>query len=649
MIARMKKVSLIGERTALKDVIDTLKATGNFQITFYKSTGTDLDPADLQAKQTLTNQINTISGVLTYLNADSKTLAMTYRDLKGVAKKQAKIDKLVAKLEDDRLQTNNLKSQIAHNQSNIDALTPFAELPIAANLLKNTRSAFVLAGIMSARNLTRFQNDIDTKDFICETYPTAHGELIVVLTGDLENLPIANTILDYEFRAFPANQTFPCTPKEQIAKLTAENQTLTAQITALHQKHQPTVADINLLKTYYDYLLNELDTLEILTATIQTKSCFVVHGWIPGKMADQFTQLIHATNKNIVIDIKDATETDNPPAAMHNSRVVAPYNSITNMYGAPGRTDLDPNPFVAFFYFFFFGMMFGDVAYGLLLSIVTACILIFKKPQGGTRQMMALFLMGGISAAAWGLLFNSFFGMNLPSFIMPRTMLNLLENDATLFFALSLYLGVIQIMVGTLLNVINLLRQKRWLESLTKALPHFVLFVGLTLAFPTLISKLITLDYAFMAWFQPLMLPGVWLLLVGFAGIVLFNGLGKNFGGYLISMFSGAYKIVNYFSDILSYARLFGVGLVGCVIAYVANYLFGMFASIGFVGIILGAVVAVIFHAINIGLGLLSTYIHNARLQFVEFFGKFYEGSGTAFTPLGSKLRYTRILGNACI
>lgn len=649
MIARMKKVSLMGARTDLKKVIDTLKATGSFQITFYKSTGTDLDAADLATKNQLTTRLSTVGGLLNYLKADHKTLTMTYADLQKVVKKQAKLDKIINRLEQAKIRTTELQSTKNHNLDTIVTLTPFAALPITADLLHHTRRTFVLAGLLSARDLTRFQNDLNTTDFIIETYPAAHGNVIVVMTGDLENLPIAETILDYDFTPFPANQTFPRTPQAQIDYLTAQNAALDAQIAAVTKQAQITNADLNLLKTYYDYLLNELDTLAILSATIQTKTCFVVHGWLPEKLQDKFTALIQATSKNIVIELKDATATDNPPAAVHNTRVVAPYNSITAMYGAPGRTDLDPNPFVAFFYFLFFGMMFGDVAYGLLLSLITGAILIFKKPQGGTRQMMALFLMGGLSAALWGLLFNSFFGLNLPSFLMPRTLMNPIENDATLFFALSLYLGVIQIMVGTLLNVINLLRQKQFTAALLKGLPHFVLFLGLTLSFPTLISTLITLNYPFMAWFKPLMLPGVIIMLVGFAGIVLFNGLGRKFGGYLIGMFSGAYKIVNYFSDILSYARLFGVGLVGCVIAYVANYLFGMFASLGFIGIILGAVVAVIFHAINIGLGLLSTYIHNARLQFVEFFGKFYEGSGTAFTPLGSKLRYTRILGSACI
>ncbi|MCQ2381938.1 MAG: hypothetical protein MJ054_01395 [Clostridia bacterium] len=360
----------------------------------------------------------------------------------------------------------------------------------------------------------------------------------------------------------------------------------------------------------------------------------------------QHTQLIYKTDKNITINLQDATTTDNPPALIRNSPLIAPYNAITMMYGAPSRNDIDPNPFVAIFYFLFFGSMFGDLGYGLLLSVITAVILLLKRPEGGTRQLMALFCMGGLSAALWGLLFNSFFGLNLPTFLMERTIIDPLGKDATFFFALSLYLGVIQITVGNLLNFINQLRLKQKITAWFKALPNFVMFVGLTLSFPALIQKIIPLNYAIVNWYEPLLIPGLVVIAIGFTGIVLFNGLGQRFGGYVLGMFSGAYKLVNYFSDILSYARLFGVGLVGCVIAYVANFLCSMFAGAGAVGIIFGVIVAVLFHALNIALSLLSAYIHNARLQFVEFFGKFYEGTGTPFVPMANKLRYVRIKGD---
>lgn len=643
MIEKMKKVSLVGERTALKKIIDTLKATNNFQITFYKSNTNSLSPEDNALKNQFNAELNRVTNVLNYLQSNNKTLTMSYADLKSVTKKQKQIQTLLTKFEQAKIKATDLQTQINLNQSTIDNLQKFRDLPVPANLLKSTKHTFVLAGLISIADFTRFTNDLDTKDFLYETYPTVNKQLLVVITGDAENYPIAETIFDYHFTQFPTHYDFERTPAAQISELNQQNEVLNAELTAHANSLRPTAEQINLLKTYYDYLLNEIDTLEILSATIQTKYCFVVHGWIPTRTANEFTALINKTDKNIAITLQDATATDTPPALVHNSKLVAPYNMITMMYGAPGRNDIDPNPFVAFFYFLFFGAMFGDLGYGLLLSVITAVILLVKRPQDGTRQLIALFCMGGISAALWGLLFNSCFGLNLPTFIMHRTLIDPLGNDATFFFALSLYLGVIQITVGNLLNFINQLRIKQYLVGWCKALPNFVMFIGLTLAFPALIQKIIPLDYAVVDWFQPLMLPGLIITIVGFVAIVLGNGIGQRFGGYLLGMFSGSYKLVNYFSDILSYARLFGVGLVGCVIAYVANFLCGMFAGIGFIGILLGGIVAILFHALNIALSLLSAYIHNARLQFVEFFGKFYEGSGTPFVPMASKLRYARI------
>lgn len=649
MIAKMKKVSLVGERTALKKIIDTLKADGNFQITFYKNNNNALSPDEMALKNTYHNELKRVTNLLNYLQVDHHAFNLTYQALKNVTKKQAQIEALLTQLEQAKIETTDLQTQINLNQTTITELEKFRDLPFAAHLLKPTKNTFLLAGLLSAANFARFTNDIDTKDFIYETYPTAHKNLLVVMTGDIEQQPIAETIFSYGLTQFPTHYTFECTPLAQIESLAQQNKNLENTITKIIQNNRLTTDQINLLKTYHDYLLNEIDTCEILTATIQTKLCFVIHGWIPARTAATFTQLIHQTDKNVVVTLQDATATDTPPALVHNTPLVVPYHAITMMYGAPGRNDIDPNPFVALFYFFFFGAMFGDLGYGLLLSVVTAIILCFRRTKTNTRQLLALFCMGGISAALWGLLFNSCFGLNLPTFMMQRTIINPLGNDATLFFALSLYLGVIQIMVGNLLNTINQFRLRHYLDGCCKALPNLIMFIGLTLAFPSLIQKLIPLDYTVVNWFQPLLMPGLIITIIGFAAVVLLNGIGHRIGGYVLGIFSGAYKMVNYFSDILSYARLFGVGLVGCVIAYVANFLCSMLSSFGVIGLICGGIIAVLFHALNIALSLLSAYIHNARLQFVEFFGKFYQGSGAPFTPLTSKLSYTRIQNGTCI
>jgi V/A-type H+-transporting ATPase subunit I len=329
-----------------------------------------------------------------------------------------------------------------------------------------------------------------------------------------------------------------------------------------------------------------------------------------------------------------------------NTAIVAPYSAITAMYGLPSRTDIDPNPFVAFFYFLFFGIMFGDIGYGVLLFVITAAILLFKRPKNGTKNMMALFLMGGISAALWGIVFGSFFGTTLFESITPA-IIDPME-DAVWFLAMSLYLGVFQILVGTLLNFYNRLRLGRIGDAFMGALPRFVLFCGLAMVFPTIIGGLLgltaTAKHAVVDWFAPLAFPGTITTLVGVAGIAIFNGHAKkSIGGKIMGSMAGLYGLVNYFGDILSYARLFGVGLAGSVIGFVANHLAGMFINMGIIGIPFGLIIAVFFHAINIGLGLLSAYVHDARLQFIEFFGKFYSGEGKPFAPLTGKLRYIRI------
>jgi V/A-type H+-transporting ATPase subunit I len=383
---------------------------------------------------------------------------------------------------------------------------------------------------------------------------------------------------------------------------------------------------------------------------MQTKECFIVNGWIPARNKSKFTNLIERTNSQIVIKITEAADTDNPPVLTHNNPIVAPFGSVTAMYGAPGRTDIDPNPFVAFFYFLFFGVMFGDAGYGILLFVLTCGILCVKKPTGGMKQMMALFMICGISAVLWGIIFNSFFGVainsaNFIGAIMPTAILDPMAN-ATLFLALTLYFGIIQILVGLLLNVYNLIRIGKTKDALLGALPHFILFCGLAMAFPKAIGGLLGIKSPLVDWFAPLVFPGAIVTLVGIAGIIIFNGRNKKgVAGKLTGALSGAYGLINYFGDILSYARLFGVGLAGTVIAYVANFMAGMFIDMGILGIPFGIIIAAAFHAINIGLGLLSAYVHDARLQFIEFFGKFYEGSGKPFAPLGSSLRYTRIKG----
>ena len=181
MLTKMKKVSLVGERTALKQVLDTLKANGNFQISFYKNGNTPLSAEDAANKTHYAAELNRVTGVLNYIHANDKPIMLTYSALKNVTKQHKQIETLLTQLEKAKIAATDQQTRINLNSTTIENLQPYRDLPIPANLLQSTKTTFVLAGLISSHNFTRFTNDIDTKDFLYETYPTAHQNLLVVI------------------------------------------------------------------------------------------------------------------------------------------------------------------------------------------------------------------------------------------------------------------------------------------------------------------------------------------------------------------------------------------------------------------------------------------------------------------------------------
>ena len=391
---------------------------------------------------------------------------------------------------------------------------------------------------------------------------------------------------------------------------------------------------IRMLKTYNDYLYNELDTDKVMQGVLSTEKNYILNGWFIASEEKKLEKVINGVPGYVKIKIEEPLKTDNPPSLVRNNKVIAPYESITNLYSPPSKNDLDPNIFVALFYFIFFGIMIGDIGYGIIMFVAAALFLLFYKPKKGMKDLVMIICMGGVSAIIWGVFFGSFFGLEgaggsptfLPSVIDPI-------NDALTFLIFTLGVGVVHIVFGLVLKFANLVRQKRFIDAICDSLFRITLFVGLILVAVSMFLEV-----------ESLSMPGI-IVAVASAGLIFLTAgrNGKGIFGKLAGGFGGLYSLVNYVSDILSYARLFGLGLVGAVIAMVANIIAGMLFGIPIIGIPIGILVALVFHAFNLALGLLSAYVHNARLQFVEFFGKFYEGGGKEFTPLGNNTKHIKI------
>ncbi|MCL2570558.1 MAG: V-type ATP synthase subunit I [Firmicutes bacterium] len=632
----MKNVSIVGQKNELYDTIETLKKTFAFDVTAFKKNKTELESEDIKTRDSHVSNTARIKSALSLVKkARKKDVpvsfgAIAYTELKDMRAKEDEVTAILADMESKTARMREIKDAITKNQESIKELGPYVNLPAKFSVIKGGKNHVVLCGIISNTNLARYKTSNDVGNITITEYPSGTSKTCVVLVAHKDSLDTVNTINSYRLEKCKFN--FDGTAVGRIHELETENKALQQENTTLSESFALSDDQIQLLKSYSDYLANEVNTLDVMASTYRANKYYAITGWIISADQESIIKTIKENHPDVIVSITEPTEEDKAPVYVKSPKIVEPYQSITNMYGAPGRGDIDPNPFVAFFYFLFFGLMIGDIGYGLLLAGLMLFILWKKKPIGGKKQLVMIFMMGGISAILWGILYSSFFGLSAN--FMPPALFDPINNSLE-FLILALSVGVLHIMFGIALKGYNLMRQGKHLDAVLDSFSRLMLFLGLILFVLGMM-----LD-----WAAVLSTPGVVIALVGLGVIILTNGRKKKGLGKVVGGFAGAYSLVGYFSDILSYARLFGIAIVGAVIGMVGNIMGEMLMGmdIPVVGYVAGFLIAGAFHAFNLALGLIGAYVHNARLQFIEFFSKFYSGEGKVFTPVGSRLQYTRL------
>jgi V/A-type H+-transporting ATPase subunit I len=301
------------------------------------------------------------------------------------------------------------------------------------------------------------------------------------------------------------------------------------------------------------------------------------------------------------------------------------------MFSVPNAREIDPNRFVAFFYCLLFGMMLGDAGYGIVITLGCWLVLKLLKPVGG-KKLVQVIMMGGVSTIFWGIMFGGWFGIQgLENTILRPYLLSPMNNPLEML-GLSIGIGLFQILFGMGISMAQKFKNGRAIDALLDILPWHIFFLGIILM---VVSMLLGFD-----------LGGIptYLMIAALAVIVLFGGRSKKgIAGKILGGLSGLYKVVGFLSDLLSYSRLFGLALAGGVIAMVFNLLGGLLMG-SIISIPFAIVIFLVGHIFNIAINLLGTYVHDSRLQYIEFFSRFYEGEGYLFAPLGSVTRYTTII-----
>ena len=404
------------------------------------------------------------------------------------------------------------------------------------------------------------------------------------------------------------------------------------------------------LKRLGDYYRLRSEKYEVIGDIPETDRTFVVSGYIDERHVAAVEKAI-GDKYDCEIDVEDIPEDEDVPTVLKNNGFSSSMEGVVQSYGLPGRHEFDPTTIMSFFYVFFFGLMLSDAAYGLVMTIACAVLLWkYKRMDEGMRKQLKLFMFCGMSTTFWGVMFGGYFGDVIT--VVAETFFHKTVTVPALWFVpledpmrlliWCLAFGIVHLFVGLAIKGYEELRDGKTLDFFCDVVLWYVFLIGLLMMLiPSEIFKSISqIDVSF----PPAVNMVAKVLAAGGAlGLVLMSGRDhKNAVLRLALGLYDVYGVTSWLSDVLSYSRLLALGLATGVIASVVNQM-GSMAGGGVVGAILFIIVFLIGHSMNMAINILGAYVHTNRLQFVEFFGKFYDGGGRPLEPFEQDTKYVEV------
>jgi len=512
----------------------------------------------------------------------------------------------------------------------IETLTPWAALDLPLEVNGTETTALVLATMPAAVEFAQAAAAVAEATDKAELFAISGDKVIsyVALVCYREDLEAAQTALR-PLGFSPVNLgEFKGTAAENIV---AAEKALEDIAEAKQQYEAKIVAQAEYrgqMKLRADTLTTMIERAEAESRLMCSDSVSVFEGWVPAEQEAEFAALVEKYDCAWATEDPSEEDIPNVPVQLKNGKITRSLNTVTEMYSLPAYNGVDANPLMTPFFILFYGMMMADMGYGLLMMIGTALVLKKKRPRNS--HFWELFFWCGISTVAWGAVTGGFFGdapYQLVHMLNPAStweglpaLINPLQ-DALAVLVGSLILGICQIFTGMAVSMWKQIKRGETMAALCNEGAWFGVFALIGAAVVTGAVKVCVIAIVVL--------------------LVLTQGYGKEgIVGKLMGIGGSLYNnITGYFSDILSYSRLMALMLAGAVIAQVFNTLGAITGNI-----FAFLVISLIGNALNMGLNLLGCYVHDLRLQCLEFFGRFYEDGGKAFRPLKINTQYVDVV-----
>lgn len=663
-ILKMERINIYALRKYRKGILEELQRRGVVQVedlslednAFYKEKTSQKQAVFMKNSATAENALSILNS---YVPEKTSMLSMFKgRDLITVDNYYSNIEN-----RDNVMSTaysiigyekniSDNKAEIIRLSSQIDTLLPWKDFDIAMRF-KGTSSTAAFVGSLpqklSYEEITSqiAEKEPDLTDYNLEIVSSDDNQTCIFMLCGISQKELAEDALRHMGFAKPSYLS-KVPPAQRIEYLNEQIDICNKVIDENIQLIKGLKDKREALKFMSDYFIMRAEKYEVIENLALTKRTFILTGYLPQEQSEKVYKIL--TEKyDAFVELEAPDKDEDVPVVLKNNGFAAPAESVLETYSLPNRGEVDPTSIMAIFYYVFFGMMFSDAGYGIVMTLACAFVLKkFKNMESGLKKSVKMFMFCGISTTFWGFMFGSFFGnavsvigdvfFGVDISIPPLWFDPISGSNAMTLLMVCFLFGIIHLFTGLGIKAFILIRDKKYMDAVFDVLSWYLLVGGGILA-------LLSMDM--LSSMTGFTLPPVFLTVGGICAaigaliIIFFEGRGSKPIKRFFKGLYGVYGVTSYLSDILSYSRLLALGLATGVIAQVFNQIASMFG--GGIGIIPFVIIFVIGHSLNIGINALGAYVHTNRLQFVEFFGKFYEGGGRKFMPFKINTKHYKI------
>jgi len=667
-IVSMQKLSICANKKNRKAILEALQNLGIVEIFTDEIRDEELQITDTQSARTkYEKRAEAFDRVLklldAYAPAEKKGLSLFAgreeigrKDLERVSENRRLYNKDADRILEDEKAISECGGIILKDRTQIESLLPWQNLDIPMNT-SGTKTTAVFIGTLpetyteEALYAAAIRDLPDPPAVSAAVLSEANNETcICVICLKEYKAKVEENLRSIGF-ARPS-QTVNETPAEATIRLESDIEYQEKQIEELKADIASFAGKREDYRIAADYYRSRAEKYRLLGTIPQSQNYFFLEGWVPADKADRVSRLL-TEQFGARVEKEALHEGETEPTLLKNNAFSQAAEGVLASYGLPQHGHVDPTFIMSIFYVIFFGMMLSDAGYGIVMFV--ACAIALKKfpnMASGTKKMLQLFFWCGLSTTFWGIMYGGFFGDAID--VIARTFFGYtgdgivkalwfepLKDPMRLLIWCMLF-GVIHLYMGLAIKGYEYLKKGDIVGFVADILSWYAFLTGLILLLvpSDLFASIAGMTFSF----PPFMGMLAKILAIGGMLVILLMS-GRSRKNWALRIALGAYDIygvTSWLSDVLSYSRLLALGLATGVIGNVINMMASMFGG-GVVGAILFIIIFLLGHTLNLGINALGAYVHTNRLQYVEFFGKFYEAGGRAFAPFQNANKYVEV------